>query len=114
ADAAGPRAAATVLAVLVAKFVEIAGPGQRFTDVTDFVLPHAAAAGQQGCAKRAQVVRPRGGEADPGNDDSQGVWKRGNHAATSEADHGTYRPETPLTRQRSLQTAEDIRAPLPV
>ena len=57
----------TSFLLLVLQLVEVADAGQRFADVADVVLLHAAAAVEQGFAKFGQRVAVRRGEPDAGD-----------------------------------------------
>ena len=79
ADAAGAGAAADVFSLLVPQLVEVADAGQRFADVADVVLLHAAAAGEQRFAILGQRVAVGRGQADAGDDNPLVVFERGWH-----------------------------------
>ena len=83
ADAAGPRAAADVLAALIAQLVEVADAGERLADVANVVLLDAAAAGEQRRAELGQRVAVGRGQADAGDDDAVVVGKRRGHESGS-------------------------------
>src|SRR5262249_48844929 len=68
ADAAGPRAAAHLLLLLVLQLVELTDAGQRFADVADVVFLDAAAAGEEPRAELGERIAVRRGEADAGDD----------------------------------------------
>ena len=79
ADAAGPRAAAEVLFLLIAQLVEVADAGQGRRRRSGFRTAHAAAAGQQVFAKFGQIVAVGGGQADAGDDDPVVLGTGGDH-----------------------------------
>ncbi len=76
ADAAGPRAAADFLLLLILQLVEVADAGQRLADVANVVLLHAAAAVEQRVAKLGQRVAVRRREADAGDHNPLMVGER--------------------------------------
>ena len=84
ADAAGAGAAADFFSLLVLQLVEVADAGERFADVADVVLLHAAAAVEEGVAIFGQRVAVRRGEADAGDDNPLMVVERAGHASWHE------------------------------
>ena len=60
----------TSFLLLVLQLVEVADAGERFADVADIVLLHAAAAGEERFAKLGQRIAIRRGEPDAGDDNS--------------------------------------------
>ena len=81
ADAAGPGAAADLLAFLVAQLVEVADPRQRGAEVADFVRHDAAAARQQAFAELRQRIPVRRGQSHARNDNPLLIRPLGNHAS---------------------------------
>ena len=80
ADAAGPRAAADFLLLLIPQLVELADAGQRFADVANLVLLHAAAAVEQRVAKLGQRIAVRRREPDAGDHNPLMVVERAGHS----------------------------------
>ena len=80
ADAAGPGAAAEVLAALVAEFVEVAYPRNRGAEVAGLEGDDAAAAGQQVLAELGERVAVGRGQAHARNDNAVEIRPPGDHA----------------------------------
>lgn len=76
-DTAGPGAAADIFFGLVFFIVKIANARQRFSEISNFVRPHAAATGQQRFSIGIPIVPVGGGQSDPGDDDPLRIGKRG-------------------------------------